>query len=50
MENAHKDLKKVSRFITKSNNDNGVVDTIKEVALNNNVRGLSIEELREYSA
>ncbi|NLZ34454.1 MAG: HAD family phosphatase [Clostridiales bacterium] len=50
MENAHEDLKKVSRFITKSNNENGVVDTIKEVALNNNVRRLSIEELEEYLA
>ena len=31
MENAHDDLKKVSRFIAKSNNDNGVVEAIKEV-------------------
>ena len=31
MENAHNDLKKVSRFIAKSNNDNGVVEAIKEV-------------------
>ncbi|MBD7913537.1 HAD family hydrolase [Clostridium sp. Sa3CUN1] len=31
MENAHEDLKKVSNFIAKSNNDNGVVETIKEV-------------------
>ena len=30
MENAHDDLKKVSRFIAKSNNDNGVVEAIKE--------------------
>lgn len=51
MENAHKDLKKVSRFITKSNNENGVVDTIKEIALNNNVKRLStIEEDEEYTA
>lgn len=31
MENAHDDLKKVSRFIAKSNNNNGVVEAIKEV-------------------
>ena len=31
MENAHDDLKKASRFIAKSNNDNGVVEAIKEV-------------------
>ncbi|MDV4152200.1 Cof-type HAD-IIB family hydrolase [Clostridium sp. AL.422] len=31
MENAHDDLKKVSRFIAKSNNDNGVVEAIKEI-------------------
>ncbi|MBE6054811.1 MAG: HAD family hydrolase, partial [Clostridium sartagoforme] len=31
MENAHDDLKKVSRFMAKSNNDNGVVEAIKEV-------------------
>lgn len=31
MENAHDDLKKVSRFIARSNNDNGVVEAIKEV-------------------
>ena len=31
MENAHEDLKKVSNFIAKSNNDNGVVEAIKEV-------------------
>ncbi|MPQ43890.1 HAD family hydrolase [Clostridium tarantellae] len=31
MENAHKDLKKVARFIAKSNNENGVVEKIKEV-------------------
>ena len=31
MENAHDDLKRVSRFIAKSNNDNGVVEAIKEV-------------------
>jgi len=30
MENAHDDLKKVSRFIAKSNDDNGVVLAIKE--------------------
>ncbi|GAB6169512.1 HAD family hydrolase [Clostridium carnis] len=31
MENAHEDLKKVSRFIAKSNEDNGVVVAIKEI-------------------
>lgn len=31
MENAHDDLKKVSRFIAKSNSENGVVQAIKEV-------------------
>ena len=31
MENAHEDLKKVSRFVAKSNDDNGVVEVIKEV-------------------
>ncbi len=31
MENAHEDLKKVSNFIAKSNNENGVVEAIKEV-------------------
>lgn len=31
MENAHKDLKKVARFRAKSNDDNGVVDKIKEI-------------------
>ena len=31
MANAHEDLKKVSRFTAKSNNDNGVVEAIKEV-------------------
>ena len=31
MENAHEDLKKVSRFVAKSNDDNGVVEAIKEV-------------------
>ncbi len=30
MENAHSDLKKVARFMAKSNDDNGVVRTIKE--------------------
>ena len=30
MENAHSDLKKVARFIAKSNDDNGVVRAIKE--------------------
>lgn len=30
MENAHDDLKKVARFIAKSNDDNGVVHAIKE--------------------
>ncbi|WP_300386750.1 HAD family hydrolase [Clostridium sp.] len=33
MENAHEDLKKVSRFIAKSNTENGVVEAIKEVVL-----------------
>ena len=31
MENAHPDLKKVARFVAKSNNDNGVLEKIKEV-------------------
>lgn len=31
MENAHNDLKKVSRFIAQSNNNNGVVRAIKDV-------------------
>lgn len=31
MENAHNDLKKVSRFITQSNDENGVVNAIKDV-------------------
>lgn len=31
MENAHEDIKKVSRFMAKSNNDNGVVEKIKEM-------------------
>lgn len=31
MENAHPELKKVARFVAKSNNDNGVVEKIKEV-------------------
>jgi Cof subfamily protein (haloacid dehalogenase superfamily) len=34
MENAHEDLKKVSRFIAKKNTENGVVQAIKEVVLN----------------
>ena len=29
MENAHDDLKKVSRFIGKTNDDNGVLEAIK---------------------
>ncbi|MEG1808178.1 MAG: HAD hydrolase family protein, partial [Cetobacterium sp.] len=33
MENAHEDLKKVSRFIAKKNTENGVVQAIKEVVL-----------------
>lgn len=33
MENAHEDLKKVSRFRAKSNDENGVLETIKEVVL-----------------
>ena len=35
MENAHEDLKKVSRFIAKKNTENGVVQAIKEVVLSN---------------
>ena len=31
MENAHEDLKKVSRFKAKKNTENGVVEKIKEV-------------------
>ncbi|CDM67427.1 HAD hydrolase [Clostridium bornimense] len=31
MENAHDDLKKVARFIAKSNDENGVVEAIKEL-------------------
>lgn len=31
MENAHPELKKVARFVAKSNDDNGVVEKIKEV-------------------
>lgn len=31
MENAHDDLKKVARFIAKSNDDNGVVHAIREI-------------------
>lgn len=31
MENAHEDLKKVARFRAKSNNDNGVVQAIREI-------------------
>jgi len=31
MENAHPELKKKARFIAKSNNDNGVVEKIKEM-------------------
>lgn len=31
MNNAHEDLKKVARFIAKSNDENGVVEAIKEV-------------------
>lgn len=33
MENAHEDLKKVSNFIAKSNEENGVVEKIKEIVL-----------------
>ena len=33
MENAHDDLKKVARFRAKSNDENGVVQAIKSVAL-----------------
>ena len=33
MENAHEDLKKVSNFIAKSNEENGVIEKIKEVVL-----------------
>lgn len=36
MENAHEDLKKVSRFIAKKNTENGVVEAIKEVVLKSN--------------
>ena len=31
MKNAHDDLKKVARFIAKSNDENGVVEAIKEL-------------------
>ncbi len=31
MENAHEDLKKVARFRAKSNNDNGVIQAIKQI-------------------
>ena len=31
MENAHDDLKKAARFITKSNDDSGVVHAIKNI-------------------
>ena len=31
MENAHEDLKKVARFRAKKNNENGVVEKIREV-------------------
>ena len=33
MENAHPELKKAAKFIAKSNEENGVVETIKEVVL-----------------
>ncbi|GKX66088.1 Cof-type HAD-IIB family hydrolase [Inconstantimicrobium mannanitabidum] len=33
MENAHEELKKVSRFTAKSNDENGVLDTIKQIVL-----------------
>ena len=36
MENAHEDLKKVSRFIAKKNTENGVVEAIKEVVFKSN--------------
>jgi Cof subfamily protein (haloacid dehalogenase superfamily) len=48
MENAHKDLKKEARFIAKSNNDNGVVDAIRNVALNNDALKLAKEYLTPY--
>ena len=31
MENGHDDLKKVSRFIAKTNDENGVVEAIKDI-------------------